>query len=117
MLGRGTLTYAKINGIEYEIPVGVEDENNLPASFILFQNYPNPFNPLTRINYEIPAASNVSLKIYDLLGNEIATVINKFQTAGKYNYVFDGKALSSGVYFYRLAAGKYSFTRKMLLIK
>lgn len=111
------LRYARVNGIEYGTPVGIAQSTEIPTNYILYQNYPNPFNPITNINYEIPVASKVSLKIYNLLGAEIGTIVNKYQTAGKYNYIFDGKLLSTGVYFYRIEAGKYSSTRKMLLLK
>jgi hypothetical protein len=117
MLGRDTLTYAKINGIEYGNPVSVEKEKDLPANFILYQNYPNPFNPITRIDYEISVSDNVSIKVYDSLGNEIVTLLNKYQNIGKHNVVFDGRNLSSGIYLYKILVGSYSSSRKMLLLK
>ena len=93
-----------------------EDQNKLPVSFALFQNYPNPFNPSTLISYQVPVASHVLLKIYDVLGREVATLIDKEQAPGKYNIEFKGQ-ISSGVYFYRLTAGEFSQTKKMLLLK
>ena len=86
--------------------------------FRLYQNYPNPFNPVTKINYELSVANYVSLKVYDILGNEIKTLISQRQNAGIYEAEFDGSDLSSGIYFYTLNAGKeYSKTKKMLLLK
>jgi hypothetical protein len=95
------------------------DENKIPQEFSLGQNYPNPFNPTTIINYSLPNAEHVSLKIYDILGNEIATLVNEFKQAGEYDFQFSSNKymLSSGIYFYRLTAGKFSESRKMILIK
>lgn len=104
----------------------IEEENELPKEFTLNQNYPNPFNPSTVISYQLPAAGHVSLKIFDQLGREIATLVDEFQQAGKHNSQFSirnpsagrqGSQLSSGIYFYRLTAGAYSSTKKMLLLK
>jgi hypothetical protein len=92
---------------------------DLPAGYLLDQNYPNPFNPSTNISYELLNNSKVNLKIYDLLGREVAMLVNEEKPAGRYNTVFDANAmhLSSGVYFYRLIAGNYSSTKKMVLTK
>ena len=99
----------------------VEKDKSVPNSFKLNQNYPNPFNPETTISYSIASASNVNLKIYDTLGREIMTLINKEQTAGNYNVKFNAGKLSSGIYLYQLAvAGKensFSSVRKMILMK
>src|SRR5690606_5073177 len=94
----------QLNG---EVLVGVEDpENNtIPNKFELQQNYPNPFNPSTAIKFSIPKNLNVHLKVYDLAGREVASLINKELNAGSYEYLFDGSKLSSGVYFYKLTAG------------
>jgi hypothetical protein len=97
----------------------VNDET-LPLEFNLNNNYPNPFNPETVISYRIPSAENVSLKIYDLLGREVATLVNEYQQAGNYRSTFsaftrqgrDSSALSSGIYFYRITAGSFSQTKK-----
>ncbi|MFZ1320098.1 MAG: T9SS type A sorting domain-containing protein [Ignavibacteria bacterium] len=88
-----------------------------PEGFKLWQNFPNPFNPKTVINYEIQNTELVSLKVFDVLGNELMTIINKRQNAGAYSVDFDGSNFSSGVYFYRLEAGKFSVTKSMILLK
>jgi hypothetical protein len=90
----------------------------VPASYSLGQNYPNPFNPTTKFDFEIPKSGYVSVKIYNVLGEEVATILNGFQTPGKYTASLDGLSLSSGVYFYRLAAGQnFSQVKKMVLMK
>jgi len=88
-----------------------------PSGYVLEQNYPNPFNPSTTIRYAIPQSAQVSLKVYDVLGREVATLVNARQSAGVYVANFDAAALPSGMYFYRLQAGSFSETRKMMLIK
>ncbi len=85
--------------------------------YTLYQNYPNPFNPITKIKYQIPALSFVSIKIYDVLGNEIASPIYEEKPVGTYEIEFNASALSSGVYFYQLQAGDFAETKKMLLLK
>jgi hypothetical protein len=106
-----------------------EDENNglNPDQFGLSQNYPNPFNPITNFEYRISNSEFVSLKVYDVLGNEIATLVNEEKPAGEYKVQFDISNLSggisakggyaSGVYFYQLKAGNYIETKKMVLLK
>ena len=93
----------------------------VPSEFALFQNYPNPFNPSTRIRYSLEKAVHVSLKVYDVLGNEVVTLVNSRQDAGSYSVLFDKnngiQSLSSGVYFYRLEAGLFVQTRKLILLK
>jgi hypothetical protein len=86
-------------------------------TFALAQNYPNPFNPATIINYQIPVEGQVSLKVYDMLGNEVATLVNEMKTAGEYQVDFNAAALSSGIYFYRLQAGNFVETKRMMLMK
>ncbi len=103
-------------------PVGVEEGNVFVNDYILSQNYPNPFNPATKIQYTIPAVGraytrSVQLIVYDVLGNEIATLVNKEQTAGNYEVDFNASGLSSGMYFYSLTAGGFSSTKKMILLK
>lgn len=89
----------------------------VPEEFSLYQNNPNPFNPATTISYDLPEDGFVSLKIYNTLGNEIATLMNDYKTAGSYSVNWDASNLSSGLYFYRMQAGKFSATKKMLLTK
>lgn len=91
--------------------------NNEPYKFSLSQNFPNPFNPATMIEYSIAKAENVQLKVYDLLGREIATLVNGIQVPGSYNVTFNASKLSSGVYFYKLTAGSYTSIKRMVLIK
>ena len=93
------------------------DESVVPVSFVVHQNYPNPFNPSTTIRYEIPRASHVTVKIYSILGQEVATLVNGIQEAGGYVVTFDSQKLASGVYFYRVAAGDFGDVKKMLLLK
>jgi len=105
--------------MKYQVqqPVSISNETGNIYSYSLQQNYPNPFNPETKINYTLPKAEYVSLKVYDVNGKEISTLVNLYQTAGSYNYTFDGTRLSSGVYFYRLQAGSYSEFKSMILLK
>jgi len=93
------------------------DKPGLPTEFNLAQNYPNPFNPSTEINYSIPQVSFVSIKVYDILGREIRTLVNEEKFVGYYEVNFDASSLSSGVYFYRLQAGKFSDSKKFILMK
>ncbi|MEJ2105519.1 MAG: T9SS type A sorting domain-containing protein, partial [Ignavibacteriaceae bacterium] len=95
----------------------IEDENGTtPNKFVLSQNYPNPFNPSTLINYSIPDNSFVTIKVYDLLGKEVATLVNEEKPFGNYAVEFDGSDLSSGVYFYRMQAGGFSNIKKFILL-
>ncbi len=89
----------------------------LPEKFALYQNYPNPFNPTAVISYQLSAVSNVTLTVYDILIREVATLVNEKQNAGSYSVTFDGSRLASGVYFYRLVAGNYSATKRLVLMK
>jgi hypothetical protein len=99
------------------IPTGVEDKEITPSDFSLSQNYPNPFNPTTEINYSIPAFRNVVIKVYDVLGKEVATLVNEEKPAGSYEVQFDASKLSSGIYLYKLQAGSFVKTKKMILMK
>ena len=103
----GTTSFSKV----------VEVESLKPATFGLSQNYPNPFNPSTVIRYQIPVDSRVSVKVYNVLGNVVTTLQNGFQTAGEYSVTLDGSNLASGVYFYKIEAGEFTATKKMLLTK
>ncbi len=97
--------------------VGVRNDLNVVNTFSLDQNYPNPFNPTTLIKYSVAERSNVSLKVYDVLGNEVTTLVNTSKDAGSYQVNFDASKLSSGVYIYTLNAGNYTQSKKMLLMK
>ncbi len=98
--------------------VGVEsDDKDLPQNINLSQNYPNPFNPSTIINFKLPLKSFVSLKVYDVLGREIKTLISGERKSGIYNIAFRAEELSSGIYFYKLEAGDFIQTKKMILLK
>ncbi|MFA6456955.1 MAG: T9SS type A sorting domain-containing protein [Bacteroidota bacterium] len=88
-----------------------------PTSYVLEQNYPNPFNPSTTINYSLPKSDRTTLKIYDILGKEVATLVNGSQEAGQYSVQFKAPQLSSGVYFYRLESGSFNIVKKMMFIK
>ena len=85
--------------------------------FALFQNYPNPFNPITKLKYQIPQISFVTLKVFDVLGSEIAILVNEEKHMGSYEVDFEAFDIPSGVYFYQLQAGNYIETKKMLLLK
>ncbi|MFZ1081908.1 MAG: T9SS type A sorting domain-containing protein [Candidatus Kryptoniota bacterium] len=99
-------------------PTGVHNQQgNTPTIFDLNQNYPNPFNPSTTINYQLPATRFVTLKVYDVLGREVATLVNEKENAGSYAVKFDGSRLASGVYFYQLQAENFSQTKKLILLK
>ncbi len=110
--------------LQTDVVLPVKNEATLPVKFELYQNYPNPFNPTTVINYSIPNVGqltklsyNVTLKVYDVLGREVATLLNKKQSPGNYNVTFNGGGLTSGIYFYKLHAGNFIQTRKMILLK
>ena len=95
----------------------VEDNNIQPAEFNLYQNYPNPFNPTTIINFQLPQTGHVTLKVYDILGKEVATLVNELKNQGRYSVNFDASGLASGVYIYRIKVNDYISTKKMLLVK
>jgi hypothetical protein len=95
----------------------VNGGSTIPLEYTLLQNYPNPFNPVTVINYQLPKTSNVKLSIYDALGREVNVLVNKSQNEGNHNVEWDASNYPSGVYFYRLEAGSFVSTKKMILIK
>jgi len=101
----------------FPIPVSVSEETVLPMEFELSQNYPNPFNPSTKIGWQSPVGSNQTLKIYDVLGNEVATLIDEYKPAGIYEVEWNASGSPSGVYFYQLITDKFIETKKMMLIK
>ena len=98
-------------------PLNISPESRLPKVFALNQNYPNPFNPSTTIRISLPKSEYVSLKVYNILGEEIRSVVNNKLLAGDYSYVFDGSNLASGIYYYRIVAGEFQAVKKMILIK
>ena len=140
-LGVSTVTIANNQQTQnFEIPVqgqptSVEFDPNLwimkdftiatdyvsikPITFVLSQNYPNPFNPSTVINYQTPSTGNVLLKVYDITGRNVATLVDKIQQAGNHSEIFDAHkyGLSSGIYFYELRAGKTAAVKKMMILK
>jgi hypothetical protein len=109
--------------LDVENMTAVENEESLPKEFSLDYNYPNPFNPATTIRYKLPERSAVSLKIFNILGSEVLTLVNEVQSAGTHSVIFDAKnnkhsySLASGVYIYRLQAGNFVQSRKMILLK
>jgi hypothetical protein len=90
---------------------------DLPGQVVLKQNYPNPFNPSTTIRFELAKTSHVSLSVYDMLGRQVSVLVNDRKEAGYHEVKFDGNGLSSGVYFYRLTAGTFVETKKLLLVR
>jgi hypothetical protein len=88
-----------------------------PKEFVLYQNYPNPFNPITKIKYSIPKESVVTIKVFDILGNEVRTLISEKQEQGNYEIDFEGGDLASGIYLYKMQAGTFSQVKKMLILK
>ncbi len=98
-------------------PISAVKPGTVPDAYALHQNYPNPFNPSTKISYAVPKAGNVQLAIYNTLGQKVATLVNEVVTAGQHEVTFDAHNLASGVYFYRIAAGSYTATMKMMLLK
>jgi hypothetical protein len=113
------ISYANVDNV-----VSVSENKNLPTRFSLEQNYPNPFNPSTNISYQLSVNSFVNLKVYDVMGREVTTIVNEFQNEGRHNVILYGQRttdngqLTSGVYFYRLKAGnEYTDTKKMLLVR
>ena len=110
-------SYVLIDNVSLDQPTDVSNIDQVPVRFNLSQNYPNPFNPSTSIEYRIPKSTQVTLSLYDILGNRIAELVNENQPAGNYMYKFDGSDLSSGTYFIKLNSGEFSAVRKILLLK
>jgi Secretion system C-terminal sorting domain len=110
-------TINKWLSLGFSSTVGVSKQPGIPGKFALTQNYPNPFNPTTQINYSVPLRGFVSLKVYNLLGQEVATLINDVQSAGNYVATFNGAGFASGVYLYQLQSGSISITKKFVLLK
>lgn len=113
-----------LGAFEYDGPSSINDPEIIPTTIVLYQNYPNPFNPTTTIKYSIPAIGSnypnnlhVSLKIFDALGREVSTLVNEIKLPGVYSVTFDGRNLSSGVYFYSLKTQNFTETKKFVLMK
>lgn len=112
------LSGAIIDSVKYGIIVGVSDENRLIVEkYKLYQNYPNPFNAVTQISFALPEKGFVTLKIYDVLGREVAVLVNEHKEAGYYDVIWNAANVPSGVFFYKIAAGNFTSVRKMLLAK
>ncbi len=117
IVGFGSFT---IPGMKMDIlvpPLSINEINNLVTDFELYQNYPNPFNPTTVISWQSPVSSWQTLKVFDILGNEVTTLVNEFRDAGNYQITFNASGLSSGVYFYQLKSGDYIASKKMIIMK
>jgi hypothetical protein len=99
------------------IPTGIEQLADGIKSYSLSNNYPNPFNPSTKIKYSVPQSSNVAIKVFDILGREVYKLVNDEKPAGYYEIEFNASSLTSGIYFYRLQAGSFVETKKMVLLK
>jgi hypothetical protein len=112
--GNGTILRTTNGGATF-----IEEEtiDEVPTEFLLSQNYPNPFNPSTKIRYSVPKSSNVVIKVFDILGNEIETLVNEEKPIGTYEVTWYAENLPSGVYFYEMTGGNYSETKKMLLLR
>jgi hypothetical protein len=103
--------------VSIHMSVGIENEIEIPEEYFMNQNYPNPFNPTTNIEFGIPESGHVSIKVYDMLGREVATLINNTMSAGVRTVVFDASHLSSGMYIYRIKVNDYVSTKRLMLIK
>ena len=105
------------NSAPFTTDVNQEPLFSVPATFELLQNYPNPFNPSTRIKYAISEQTRVTLKVFNVIGQQVATLVDEVQSAGNYVAKFDAVGLSTGVYFYKLDAGSFTSVKKMVLVK
>jgi hypothetical protein len=105
-----------IYDFNFDHPTSLENEE-IPVEYPLYQNYPNPFNPITTIKYQIPELTFVTIKVFDVLGNEIDLLVNAEKPIGSYEVEFDGSELTSGIYFYKIQAGDFVETKKMVLLR
>ncbi|HCY76552.1 MAG TPA: hypothetical protein DHV28_11580 [Ignavibacteriales bacterium] len=113
-VGRNGRIYKTINGGGI---TNISEDHPTVSEFVLFQNYPNPLNPSTKISWQSPVGSWQTLKVYDVLGNEVITLVNEYRNAGNYEINFDASKLSSGVYYYQIRAGSFVETKKMIYLK
>jgi phosphatidylserine/phosphatidylglycerophosphate/cardiolipin synthase-like enzyme len=109
--------YYEAGGTDSILISSVADEYSAPSTYLLYQNYPNPFNPATTIRFQIPFRQRIELKVYDILGREVATLINEEKLAGVYEVTFNASNLASGVYFYQLKTKDFMESKKLLLLK
>ncbi len=112
----GRWNYAPNKGVYVRLATGIVN-NEIPVKFYISQNFPNPFNPVTKINYGIVKGTNVSIKVFDLLGKEVATLVNEYQESGNYFTTFDATLYPTGIYFYRIQTNDFTEVRKMSLIR
>ncbi|MFA5011617.1 MAG: choice-of-anchor V domain-containing protein [Ignavibacteria bacterium] len=112
----GRWNYAPNKGIYVKLATGIIN-NEIPVKFYLSQNFPNPFNPVTKIKYGIAKETNVSVKVFDLLGKEVASLVNEYQASGNYFTTFDAAKYPTGIYYYKIQAGDFTEVRKMSLIR
>ena len=115
--GSFTLTNAGMFLAKLSSITGVEENNIIPNEFYLSQNYPNPFNPTTKINFSVPKSGFVTIKVFDVLGREVATLVNENKPVGNYSIHFNANKLTSGIYFYGMESGSFLQTKKLVLMK
>ena len=113
----GGTTELVLSGTDVQWTTGVQNTNMIPENFALSQNYPNPFNPSTTIKYQLPQMSYVTLRVYDILGREVTTLVNETKQTGYYSVEFNAASLSSGIYFYKITAGSLTISKQMILVK
>jgi hypothetical protein len=111
---QGTILYTNNGGVTF---IEEEETGKVPTEFLILQNWPNPFNPSTKIRYSVPQSSNVIIKVFDILGNELETLVNESKQTGTYELTWYAEDLTSGVYIYRLQAASFVETKKMMLMK
>jgi hypothetical protein len=100
-----------------DLPADDPHSSGMPGKFALYQNYPNPFNPVTEIRFDVPQAGRVQLKVFNILGQLVATLVDETRPAGAYRVAWDGNTVASGLYIYQLTAGSFTDVKKMVLIR
>jgi hypothetical protein len=113
----GQWSYRAFRYNTVDVITNTNPSNNIVREYKLSQNYPNPFNPITKINFAIPKSGMVSLKVYDMLGKEVAALVNEVMNNGSYSFNFNASSLSSGIYFYKISVNDFNDVKKMMLIK